>query len=207
MYETGNKMRNLKSMSAAMFFIGASSVAAETATGQYATYAVGAQSCATVLEAYQSSNQANVLLEVSSWLSGYISGVNRLTDETYDITPVMNHASLTVLTLRLCENNRDQLYESVVNALLGVFEPLRVTQESQGIQVGRDGQVVMLRQSSIRLLQEELVSSGFLDAQSVDGVVGPKTLNAVREWQKANNQAETGTFDPFTILGLLQDEQ
>lgn len=200
-------MRKLKAMSAAFFIIGASSASAETSTGQYATYAVGAQTCATVLEAYQSSNQANVVLEVSTWLSGYISGVNRLTPETYDITPFMNHSSLAVLTLRLCENNSDRLYESVVNALLGVFGPLRATEESLGIQVGRGVQVTTLRQSSIGPLQEELVSGGFLDAQSVDGVVGPKTLDAVLSWQKANNLAETGTFDPFTVLGLLQDEQ
>jgi len=190
-----------------MWLVVASSVSAETETGQFAAYAVGAQTCATILEAYQTSNQPNVLFEVSSWLSGYISGVNRLSDGTYDVTPVMNHSSLAVLTLRLCENNSDQLFETVVNALLGVFEPLRVTEESPGIQVGRDGQVMTLRQASIRLLQNELVAVGFLDAQSADGVVGPKTLGALLAWQKVNNRAETGTFDPLTILGLLQDQQ
>lgn len=189
-----------------VLLLGVSSVPAATVSGQYATYAVGAQTCSTVLEAYQADQKA-VMLEVSSWLSGYISGLNRLGEGIYDITPVMNHAPLALLTLRICENNRDQLYETVVNSALDVFAPLRVTEESPPVQTVRDDRIATLRESAIETLQAALASAGFLDNKSVDGVFGVKTSNAIISWQRANNVNETGLFDPLTIFVLLQSQQ
>ena len=189
-----------------VLLLGVSSASAATVSGQYATYAVGAQTCATVLEAYQADQEA-VMLDVSSWLSGYISGHNRLVEGVYDVTPVMNHAPLALLTLRICENNVDKLYETVVNSALDVFAPLRVTEESRSVQTVRGNRSATLRESAIEVLQAALASAGFLDNKFVDGVFGEKTSNGIISWQKANNVSETGLFDPLTIFVLLQSQQ
>jgi len=189
-----------------VLLLGVSSASAATVSGQYATYAVGAQTCSTVLEAYQADQEA-VMLDVSSWLSGYISAHNRLVEGVYDVTPVLNHAPLALLTLRICENNRDQLYETVVNSALDVFAPLRVTEESRSVQTVRGNRSATLREPAIEVLQAALASAGFLDNKLVDGVFGEKTSNGIISWQKANNVSETGLFDPLTIFVLLQSKQ
>lgn len=182
---------------------GAASFAA-TDDGQYANYAVGAQPCSAVLQAYQQNDQSAVLLEVSSWLSGYISAMNRVSEETYDVTPIMNHASLTMLTLRICENNPDQLYESVVNAALSVLAPLRSQEEVGGVQIERDGLSITLRENSIKALQVILAEKGLLDEAAADGVFGDMTAKAISTWQNDNGLQVTGLFDPVTVFSLVQ---
>lgn len=191
-------------VSLSALIVGATVGSAATDTGQYATYAIGAQNCSALLDAYQNAEQDAVLLEVSSWLSGYISGVNRLEESTYDVTPIMNHAALALLTLRVCENNPDQLYESVVSATIEEFELLRVREEVGGVQLESQGRTVMLREPAIKLLQTILADEGYLEAEAADGVFGSQTSEAITEWQKSEARTETGIFDPITVFGLLQ---
>ncbi len=59
--------------------------------------------------------------------------------------------------------------------------------------------------STIRMLQHSLMQGGY-EVDSTDGVWGPKTEAAVREFQKVRGLASTGRPDPQTLAALGVDD-
>lgn len=51
----------------------------------------------------------------------------------------------------------------------------------------------------VELIQEKLVSEGYLGEGGVDGIFGPKTLAALKEYQKANGLDPDGVAGPLTL--------
>jgi hypothetical protein len=187
--------------------VSANVASAATNNGKFAAYSVGAQPCSVVLQAYAGTDRAKALLEVSSWLSGYISGLNRLKEDTYDATSIMDHASLTFLTLRICEKNPKQLYESVTNAMIESFSSIRSREEVGGVTIESGGQIVRLRTSAIKKLQLILVDQGYLKVSRADGIYGKNTSSAITAWQEKNALKKTGNFDTLTVFMLLQSKK
>jgi hypothetical protein len=201
------EMRKMCVAALLLSVLGSTSANSATEDGQFATYSVGAQSCENILTAYRERDKKAVLLEVSSWLSGYITALNRVEKSVYDITPVMNHSALAMLTMQVCSANPNTLFEAVAKATIDAFSAVKIQQESNGVSLKNQQYSVVVRSSVIRPLQSILADQGYLDAEGADGVFGNNTSKAISEWQKANNKQVTGLFDPITIFGLLETIQ
>ena len=76
--------------------------------------------------------------------------------------------------------------------------------ESTGMQSGTEGRTAGGSQWSkdkVKEIQEALKSNGF-DPGTADGVIGPKTNQAIRDFQKSKNLQATGRIDERTASAL-----
>ena len=55
------------------------------------------------------------------------------------------------------------------------------------------------KDNQVKILQDHLVRLGYLDKAQADGIFGPKTEQALKDFQKANGLAQTGVWDEDTF--------
>ena len=84
----------------------------------------------------------------------------------------------------------------ILVAGLLVAEPAAAQQTPTAAQVARN-----LSPATIRMLQHSLIQGGYA-VDAADGVWGPKTETAVREFQRAKGMQATGRPDPDTLTAL-----
>lgn len=80
--------------------------------------------------------------------------------------------------------------------------------EMQGSQSWQGGQQQSMNQDTIRQLQEQLQNQGY-EVGQVDGVLGPRTQDALMSFQRDQNLQATGRPDQQTMaaLGIESDSQ
>lgn len=80
--------------------------------------------------------------------------------------------------------------------------------EMQGGQSWQGGQQQSMNQDTVRQLQEQLQNQGY-EVGQVDGVMGPRTQEALMSFQRDQNLQATGRPDQQTMaaLGIESDSQ
>lgn len=63
-----------------------------------------------------------------------------------------------------------------------------------------------MRDEDVRELQFKLIEAGHLDAGQADGIFGPKTEAALKEWQKAHKLTQSGILDKKTFDSMFPKE-
>lgn len=63
-----------------------------------------------------------------------------------------------------------------------------------------------MRDEDVRDLQLKLIEAGHLDAGQADGIFGPKTEAALKEWQKAHKLTQSGILDKKTFDSMFPKE-
>lgn len=176
---------------------------AADADGNYALRGVGNGNCGEIVEALQEDDPA-LQQSLSSWMSGYVTSYNRITDETYDIVPVVSADELLIITTLICQQNPESNFEAALRAVFDLFDTARLTRESPVVEVTHDDRTVLTREDTLALLQERLADRGLYDAQ-VDGAYGPSTRTALERFQDDAGLEVTGVPDIDTKLNLLLD--
>lgn len=198
-------MRVIGSTIATMFLAGTTMQASAAAgDGEFAVYGWGTQDCKSVyasLEGEQADQARELLAE---WISGYITGRNRIEDGIYDLTPINTHYPLVSLAQSICANNTDQLFESVINAMIEAFSTLRLSENSPTISLSHKEQSVNVNEAIIPALQKFLISEGHLPDGTADGVFGPKTAEALENWQSEAGLTPSGLPEMITLFAMAQ---
>lgn len=180
--------------------------AAATSEGLFATRGVGAQSCANLAESEADERQI-LVGSLTSWIAGYISHANRLTDGVFEMSPVVDNAVLAQLVMRLCAQNQDALVETVFSSILQAMEPGSQQDESEIIELSNDQARIVIRSNALVRVQQALVDLELLAPSDVDGVFGPKTGTALSTFQQQNNLSPSGLPDAVTMLTLFQSDR
>lgn len=179
---------------------------AATDDGTFAARGPGASNCAAVVEQLGGPNRDMTSVELSSWISGYLSHANRTTSGVYDVMPIQDIFGVSTIVARLCESNPDLLLEPVMARLVDMMEPAQQAQETELIAVSNDGRQVAIREAVMISAQRELISRGYLGDDGADGAFGPRTRNALSEFQADADLAETGLPDAITLFVLFGNE-
>ena len=177
---------------------------AATEDGDFAVYGWGARDCNAIVAVLEGEQGAQARNQLAEWVSGYIAARNRVTDGVYDMTPVKSHISLVALARNICANNADQLFESVVAAMLTSFEALRIPEDSPVVSLSRNDRAITASETTLVRVQEFLIAEGFLDG-SADGQYGPKTASAIEAWQEDTGLQTTGLPDVATLFLIAQE--
>jgi peptidoglycan hydrolase-like protein with peptidoglycan-binding domain len=179
----------------------ASFAQADTEIGSFSARGTGAQICTTVTAAFQ-ANAPIAQNEVASWLSGYISHMNRTTEDYFDVSPVQDTGHLALVVNAACTQNPDSLLEGIAWTVISALRPLASKTETNLVTVQNDLGSITLRSDVLLEMQKILVNEGVLDANQADGQYGQNTNNALRTYQEANGLSVTGLPEAFTLLSI-----
>lgn len=183
-----------------------SALQADTAEGLFAARGTGAQSCVTVTEAFQINAQV-ARNEIATWLSGYVSHMNRSTPGFFDVLPIQDTGSLAILLNAVCQQNPDSLVEGAVWSLVDALRPLASNEETELLQLQNENGALSIRMGTLKKVQDFLVSEGLLEERQADGKYGPNTNRALSQFQLDNKIAPTGLPEAFTLLAVAQKLQ
>lgn len=172
--------------------------------GQYAIRGIGSYSCKTVQKHFADESEAvrNEAQQIyTAWISGYLSAINRSSDDTFDSFPAAYDLPVLMLALGQCEKTPDLMFEQIVGNLVATFHPMRVVGQSPV--VAGDGGQLALRAETIRNVQQKLIDLGLLKGPA-DGKFGPASQGALAEFQKQHpGSGEAGVLDLAAMVGVL----
>lgn len=191
---------------AAALLLGTGTVPANAAaeSGDFAVYGWGARDCNAIVTILDGEQAAQARGQLAEWISGYISARNRVSDRVYDMTPIKSQYPLLALARNICTNNSDQLFESVVDAMLTSFSSLKLSENSTVFELSRNERSATVNESTLLKVQQFLIDENLLDEDSADGKFGPKTEAAIEEWQDEVGMTATGLPDVATLFLIAQ---
>ncbi|MDZ7808920.1 MAG: peptidoglycan-binding domain-containing protein [Arhodomonas sp.] len=136
------------------------------------------------------------------WLEGYASGINRLQEKTFDVSPVLDSAVLGNMVLGVCRNSPDLAFETAAARLFNTLKPVRERESSELIEIEQGDAKVALRSATLRRVQRRLRELGHYSG-GIDGIYGGGTRQAIRAFQEAEGLPTSGLPDANTVLRLL----
>jgi hypothetical protein len=173
--------------------------------GRYVVRGVGASNCqqlVSIIDESKDEIRNEAVMLYTSWLNGYLSFVNRVEQDTYDVIPLADSTQLLSIIANQCRANPDALVESVSAQIIGSLSQAKIPAESPLVTVETNDLKVQLRQSVIVALQQKLIDLEYLNGVA-DGHFGPKSQKALKAFQKSENLNETGFPDTDTLLRAL----
>ena len=93
------------------------------------------------------------------------------------------------------------LVVALVVSLLGAWSVVTVAGQSRGLEASPAAQTPALTPDQVKRAQESLKAEGW-DPGPVDGVVGPRTRQALRAYQARAGLPQTGVLDATTFQHL-----
>lgn len=179
---------------------GAAGAEAADANGNFALRGIGAQSCQAMIEQIQKDQ--NIVPVATTWLLGYATAINRVSPETYDVSPVVDSTALLRMVIGVCQKFPESRFETVVADVLKALSTARVKTDSPIIEAKAGDVTVQIRQETLQAVQQALVQRNYLRA-TPDGIFGPRTEAALRAFQKDQQLPETGVPDAATVVRIL----
>lgn len=156
---------------------------------------------------------------VVGWFDGYLTALNMVTPETFDLAPWEDSILLSSLVLNYCtnavkaqeagktDNKRPILVMDAVREVTSALYAKRLTQKSEMVQIKEGDKQGMIYAETLKQVQTALKEQGFFNGNA-DGKWGPKTRDAIKAFQKAApkeaNLQETGLPERGTLMLLLQ---
>lgn len=170
--------------------------------GLFSIRGAGLLTCQTFVAERDKASDAYLMM--GGWLDGYITGINELSDDTFDITPYQSTELVSLLAYRHCRENGDDLFFAVVNGLLAKLYDQRLVSSSGHADVQVGNRQVRLYASVIRDIQRALANKG-LYAGAVDGAWNFETTSALSSFQDSVGLEGSGFPDQTTLWHLLQE--
>lgn len=183
----------------------ASSFAA-TDDGNFAARGIGAQSCENLTSFFKGEDKDVVSTQLGAWVAGYITHANRVTPDTYDMMPIQNIYGVATILARICDRNPESLVEPVMNRIVSIMTSFVQSEATPLSVVENDGKEVAIRQAVLMDAQSRLIARGHLESGNDDGVYGPRTREALINFQQSNNLEVTGLPDALTLFVLFDTE-
>lgn len=188
-------------------FIGLSGIAtssnAATQENTFAARGLGSQTCQLLVSSLEGRSRELASQQITAWISGYLSHANRVTPNTYDVSPIVDITDLGTIVARLCDQNPELTIEPVLSRVLDILRPASLTNSSDIVTLQNDLGNVQIRQEVLMKVQDALIQDGVLEAGSADGVYGPRTATAISNFQQKIGLPVTGLPDAVTIFVLI----
>lgn len=169
--------------------------------GLFAIRGAGLLTCLTYVQEREAASDAYLM--IGGWLDGYVTAVNELSLETFDVTPYVSTELLTVLINRHCKGNPTDILFAVTNTLLAKLfdERLKSSSAYVDVRVGLDQ--MRLYTDTIERIQTSLAAKGLLDTEAT-GQWNLATQNALARYQESLGMNGSGFPDQATLWSLLR---
>ena len=182
---------------AALFFVSTTTLSlAADEEGRYALEGPGRINCAALNEMDNSSQSMQFL---AAWTLGYMSAHNRVTEDTYDLTPWQNIQSVIALSRQFCASQPEASFEEALQQLMRFLSPNRLRKADSLVRVG-DGEFQgIVYKSTLIIAREKLDAAGFGTPEDE-----AELAVALKKFQNSKDLPETGILDQATLLKLMK---
>ena len=179
----------------------AGQVLAVDRNGEFYSRGLGVASCQIYLD--HKVGKTKRYLYYRSWLNGYLTAYNQLSDDTYDVAPGISIERLAEEMAQICAANRDRPFWAAMIALTKSLEPQRQTMKPQLQTVSGGGRSMTIDRELLRSVQAALKARGY-PVGVVDGLYGRNTRRALEAFQADQQLSVTGLPDQETQAKLQQ---
>src|SRR5690554_3569522 len=90
--------------------------------GNYALNGAGSLECSRYIQAAEGSSEE--LRQYMSWMQGYLTATNRLTENTFESIPLVGPQPVASLMLTVCRNASEERFEHALAGLIQLMQPL-----------------------------------------------------------------------------------
>ncbi len=194
-------MRNVTVCAVVLASLLASPARAADKDGQFGIRGAGLLTCQ-IFERERAA-RSPVYHVVAGWLDGYIAGVNERSANTYDVASFESTELMMALISQHCKKNPETLVYAVARSLVVEFESTRLNSASPKQEVALGERRVSLYKEVVARGQKKLTELGFYKG-AVDGDFGPKTIEALKRFQRSIGFDDTGFPDQVTLWRLLK---
>ncbi len=174
----------------------ASPAVAADSKGQFAIKGTGLAQCAELLKAFETKDRT--LSEFGGYITGYLTAMNRMQPDTFDLAPWQSTEFLALALANYCAKKPETQFFQAIGLMMKSLEQDRLTERSEPIVLKDGDQEAPIYQEVLRRVQNRLKALGYYDG-GVDGLFGPQTKAAVQKMQKDKGVAETGFLDQNTL--------
>lgn len=195
-----NVRRKVGVLSISLLILSGVAARASDAQHQFAVHGAGAETCQQMMDSVRQDHAAVPL--VASWIFGYLTAVNRLTPDRFDVMPFVDPQTILDAVYAECERNPTRTLEVVTTTFLNAVAKAGVRTDSPVVTAEVAGKQIKIRAETLTAMQSALAAMGRYDGK-LDGMFGPKLEAALRAYQRQEKLPETGLPDASTLLHLL----
>ncbi len=183
----------------ALLGMGSKALAADP-NGEFVLRGIGGQSCEEGL-ALVKADPRNAA-DLASWVTGYVTALNRVTPGTYDLLPLNDVTSVVQIVGGMCASNPKSSMEAVLIEVIQRLSKARVTTKSPLIEAAAGNRKIMIRSSMLAAMQSQLIAQKLYKG-AADGQFNEKTADALKKYQKRQKLDVTGLPDAQTVIRML----
>ena len=185
--------------------IAASAMAADE-NDRFAIRGAGLASCVQFLEARETGSEQ--YFQFGGWMNGYLTALNRLEEETFDLVPWQSPDFLATALANYCVQNREQSFHNAVFLMAERLKEQRLESRSETVSIasGGDGQPIRLYQAVIERAIGALGELGFPVSPSGDDFNEEGFRQALTAFQETEGLPMTGLPDQASLLRLFYPE-
>ncbi len=175
---------------------------AADSSGRFAVKGAGAASCERYLTAI--AEDRDELRLFIGWIDGYLSAVNELQEDTYDLASFESARLLAELLRVHCQANPGQAFRTAVALMTRALKPSRLPAYSEYVPAEHDGHAARVYATTLVRAQLKLAQAGYYKGDA-HGQFDRATRRAFERFQKAREIPVTGVPDVGTLALLLRD--
>ena len=191
-------MRALAILTAATLLSSAPALAVDR-NGEFFLRGYGSATCQNYLDDRTGNNERYFYYR--SWLNGYLTAYNQLTDDTFDIAPNISIDQLAEAMAKICAGDAERSFWAATTILTRSLQPKRqvVKPELQTVSAGE--RTMTIDRELLRRVQGALKQRGY-GVGVVDGLYGRNTREALEAFQRDQQLPVTGLPDTETLARL-----
>jgi hypothetical protein len=164
--------------------------------GMFAVKGVGVLNCQAYIEAALEGERE--LAQYAGYLTGYISAVNEVQPDTFDLLPWQHVDTLMLLMLERCRRAPQMNFGAAVSGMASYFDQRKLTSRADKVRVGSGDTGTELYEPVVAEIEAALVRRGYSD-QDLDA--------SLRQFQRDQKLTEEDSFGQRTLLKLLYGQE
>lgn len=181
--------------------LGTMQLQAADSEGNYAIRGLGSMECSSFLQDFEADPASGG--DYSEWISGYLSAMNRVSEQTFDVSYIASNLEVAELVGRICLTRPEVRVEAALDGLLELMNSSKVELESDLVRVALSETSVTVRQSVLEEFVGVLVRDGYLEtSRAYDDSV----RDAVLVFQEERDLPTTGLPDFNTLVSAFSEQ-